>query len=262
MSSTDVVETTAITLSENNSMPVTRADLNALIEKKSVLKDFIKSQLVEGIKNDFAVVPGTNSKSLLKPGAEKLMLLFGLRSEIEKISEILDHNGNFAMFVYKASIYHIRSGAKIAECEASCNSKEKKYATRPEWKKNASGVSEKTQVETPMYDILNTLMKMCQKRAIVGGVILATGASDFFTQDLDDETDAQQLGVKPGGSIQTTSAAGSKLLTHVTGNTNQHKEEIKALGGKWNMNKKSWDFTNISEETKSKLIALNGLVIG
>lgn len=256
--STDVIETTALKLSENNSMPVTRADLTALIEKKQVLKEFIKGQLTEGIKGDFAVVPGTNSKSLLKPGAEKLMQLFGLRSEVEKVSEILDHNGNFAMFVYKASVFHIRSGIKIAECEASCNSKEKKYATRGEWIKNQNNVSEKVQVETPIYDILNTLMKMCQKRAIVGAVILATGASDFFTQDLEDETDAQQLGVKPSGSIQPGQAA-SKVS--VTGNTNAHKDQLKALGGKWNMNNKSWDFASPNEDTISKLKGLDGLVI-
>lgn len=252
------VETTAVTLSENNSMPVTRADLNSLIEKKQIIKEFIKTQLVEGIHNDFAVVPGTNTKSLLKPGAEKLMLLFGLRSEVEKVSEILDHNGNFAMFVYKASIFHIRTGIKIAECEASCNSKEKKYATRSVWRKNANNVSEKFQEETPMYDILNTLMKMCQKRAIVGGVILATGASDFFTQDLEDETDAQQLGVKPGGSIQ--SSANSPKVS-VTGNTNAHKDQLKSLGGKWNMNNRSWDFYAATEETISKLKSLDGLTV-
>src|SRR5690606_29929350 len=39
--------------------------------------------------------------------------------------------------------------------------------------------------------------KMAQKRAYVGAVILATGASDFFTQDIDDPEDAAVLGVQP-----------------------------------------------------------------
>jgi hypothetical protein len=46
---------------------------------------------------------------------------------------------------------------------------------------------EKTGEEmTPIADIQNTLMKMAQKRAFVGATILAVGASDFFTQDLED----------------------------------------------------------------------------
>lgn len=32
----------------------------------------------------------------------------------------------------------------------------------------------------------NTIMKMAQKRAIVGAILIATGASEFFTQDIED----------------------------------------------------------------------------
>ena len=32
----------------------------------------------------------------------------------------------------------------------------------------------------------NTIMKMAQKRAFVGAILLATGASEFFTQDVED----------------------------------------------------------------------------
>lgn len=37
-----------------------------------------------------------------------------------------------------------------------------------------------------IFDQLNTLRKMGQKRSFVGALILATGASQFFTQDIDD----------------------------------------------------------------------------
>lgn len=39
------------------------------------------------------------------------------------------------------------------------------------------------------YDVMgqkNTIMKMAQKRAFVGAILLATGASEFFTQDIED----------------------------------------------------------------------------
>jgi hypothetical protein len=39
------------------------------------------------------------------------------------------------------------------------------------------------------HDIMsmkNTIMKMAQKRAFVGAILLATGASEFFTQDIED----------------------------------------------------------------------------
>jgi hypothetical protein len=37
-----------------------------------------------------------------------------------------------------------------------------------------------------VMSIKNTIMKMAQKRAFVGAILLATGASEFFTQDIED----------------------------------------------------------------------------
>jgi hypothetical protein len=62
-------------------------------------------------------------------------------------------------------------------------------------KKVASGKEfEAYEIESKVYriqneDILgmqNTIMKMSQKRAFVGAVLMATGASEFFTQDVED----------------------------------------------------------------------------
>lgn len=46
-----------------------------------------------------------------------------------------------------------------------------------------------TQYRCPNPDLIglkNTIMKMAQKRAFVGAVLIATGASEFFTQDIED----------------------------------------------------------------------------
>lgn len=45
-----------------------------------------------------------------------------------------------------------------------------------------------------IFDQVNTLMKMGQKRSFVGAILLATGASEFFTQDLEDY--AHKMGVE------------------------------------------------------------------
>lgn len=146
-------------------MSVSAQDVDALSAHLKAIKGFVTDQLRQGIDNDYAVVPGTKKRSLLKPGAEKLMKLFGFSSRTECIEKTISPEENFAMFTYKASVIHIKSGQIVAECEGICNSMEKKY------RNNQS------------MDILNTLMKMAQKRALVGAVILATGASDYFTQD-------------------------------------------------------------------------------
>jgi hypothetical protein len=37
-----------------------------------------------------------------------------------------------------------------------------------------------------IYDLTNTICKLAQKRALVAAVLSSCGASEFFTQDLDD----------------------------------------------------------------------------
>jgi hypothetical protein len=251
----DVVETSVAVLS-NNSLPVSRQDLEAQSEKRKILKDFVSKQLKQGKDSDgdYAVIQGTNKPSLLKPGAEKLCQLFGLRTDITQVSQVIDHNGNFAMFVYKATVYHIRSGEKIAECEASCNSKEKKYANRTKWEKNV-----KTTEETPIYDIMNTIMKMAQKRAIVGAVIQATGASDFFTQDMDDDKDAEQIGAKTATVNADLGGQPSVISFYVSGETMPHKDTIKSMGAKWNMNEKRWEFKDSTSDLFNKINSIEGL---
>lgn len=164
-------------------LPVTRQDLESIRERISILKEFVRSQMVVDV--DYGVIPGTPKPSLFQPGAQKLARLFGLTAKKERTDVEMDKHGNFAMYTYRADIYHARSGQLIATCEGSCNSKEKKYAHR-----RINGALE----ETPIFDILNTLQKMAQKRAFVGGVIEAVGASDFFTQDIDSPEDAKNLG--------------------------------------------------------------------
>jgi len=39
-----------------------------------------------------------------------------------------------------------------------------------------------------IFDQVNTLQKMAQKRALIGAVLLATSASEFFTQDVGDDS--------------------------------------------------------------------------
>lgn len=158
---------------------VSNQDVEAVGEHLKTIRNFVKTQLREGINGDYSKIPGTPKDSLLKPGAEKLLKLFGLSTRVECVDKTISPEENLAIFTYKAQVFHIKTGSLIAECEGIANNMEKKYF------KNKRG-----EVNNCM-DILNTLMKMAQKRAIVGATIVATGASDYFTQD-EDEIAAQK----------------------------------------------------------------------
>lgn len=138
----------------------------AIQQQRDRLKEFIKNQLKED--TDWGIIPGTTKPSLYKPGAEKLAKLFNLGASIVDKSREISFEKKVGYYSYTIEITHLATGSVIAQCEGSANSLEKKYKHRE------------------LGDVLNTLQKMAQKRAYVGAIIQAVGASDFYTQDLED----------------------------------------------------------------------------
>lgn len=171
-------------------------DIQRTVDHLALVKEAVRKVMKEGIDNDFSVIPGTKKKSLLKPGAEKLMRLFGLGVKFKQTENIFDLVENFAMYSYEAEIYHLRTGTVIASCEATANSQEQKYKEKADYRGGVKvGVK-----PIPVADIINSLKKMAQKRAMVGAVIIAVGASDYFSQD-EDEVQAQQATRKPAEKV-------------------------------------------------------------
>jgi hypothetical protein len=236
-------------------LPVTRADFDTLSEQRKMLVEFVAKQMRKDV--DYGIVPGTNKNSLYKPGAEKLARLFGLGARFAMVDKVLDGQGNFALYTYKCIVYHLKTNHVIAECEGTCNSQEKKYKERTVWEWSERARKKEPRKEaTAVYDILNTLQKMAQKRAYVGAVILATGASDFFTQDIDDADDAKNIGATP--EIKDTPNA-VPTVTRVTSETQMKHDNqdqgvywaeamteyddrhlVKEAGFKWDKNNKKW----------------------
>lgn len=211
------METTALDVFEAAS-----GRLAALKARHNLLVQATKEVLVEGL--DFGKIPGTGDKpTLLKPGAEKLCYLFGLRPTFEVVEAREDWTGGLFYYRYRCTL-HDQSGNVLADGEGSCNSREKKYRYRqservcpkcgkptiikgkeeygggwlcyakkggcgakfadnaPEITSQPSGLVENTEP----YDLVNTIQKMAQKRALVAAVLVGAGASQFFTQDVED----------------------------------------------------------------------------
>lgn len=126
-------------------------------------------------KRDYDTIPGTPKPTLLKPGAERLLLACGMTHRAELQDKIEDFNDGFFFYRYSVTVSKYVNGAKldIASCEASANSKEKRYRNQDP------------------YTTQNTLIKMAIKRALVGATLQATATSGLFTQDVED-MDLQQ----------------------------------------------------------------------
>lgn len=168
-------------------------EISNSLNKVSSLQVVIQKTLKKG--HDYDVIPGTNKPTLLKPGAEKILMMFGITSEYEVVSSVEDwKNGVFA---YTVRCILSKNGNKITEGLGNCNSKEDKYRYR--WVKAQDvpmGVDAETlksnqygklRIENDeIYSIVNTILKMAKKRAQIDATLTVASLSEVFTQDVED----------------------------------------------------------------------------
>ncbi len=187
-----------------SSAPLSYEDIrqNTLLVRKC-LKEVMKDKI------DYGKIPGCGDKpSLLKPGAEKLMLLFKLGCFIEANDQ---SEPDIIKYVVKTRIVHIPTNRDLGIGLGSCSSDEEKYKWRKavcneeyeatvegrrrlKWyrgkyntQKRSYGPSTSVkQVRTNPADLNNTILKMAAKRSKVDGVITVTAASDILSQDIDE----------------------------------------------------------------------------
>ena len=188
------------------SEPLQLIPLEQMKKWYDTFSEFTKSILKPGL--DFGTIPGVSKPSLFKPGAEKLRFAYQLGSEFKLVDKSEDFVLKFFDYTYRCTIKD-RSGRILAQCEGNCSSEETKYkySFKPNYdlkpsKEEADKLKAEKKgkqiklngnwvwhdrVENPeIASLRNTLMKMAQKRAFVGAMLLATGASEFFTQDVED----------------------------------------------------------------------------
>ncbi|MBI5642717.1 MAG: hypothetical protein HY954_04505 [Deltaproteobacteria bacterium] len=172
--------------------PLTAVEMRAQVNR---IQEVMKSVMQKG--QHYGTVPGCGDKpTLLKPGAEKLMMTFRLAAD-PQVQEIPTDDG--ITFRVTCRILSQATGVFLGAGVGECSSKEDKYNWRAsvsdkEW--TAVGEDRKRikytrngeikQVRTNPADVANTVLKMAKKRALVDGILTVTGASDIFTQDIED----------------------------------------------------------------------------
>jgi hypothetical protein len=234
----------------------------------------------------YGVVPGCGTKKvLLKPGAEKLGLVFRLCPKFTLYEENLP-NGHYSVRV-TTELRHISNGQIYGEGEGSCTTMETKFRYRnsnrkcpncgketiipgkkeygggwlcfkskggcgTKWGAGAPEIENqktgKIEYENP-YDYRNTVLKMAIKRSHIAAMIYATAAGDIFTQDLEDMTDIEGV-----PHVNENSAAESngkdytpEPTTYSNGNTTQAKSTTTQTAGAGGL---------ITESQKNMLLGL------
>ena len=183
------------------------ARLAEMESKLSLVRDFFKRVMRK--EEDFGIIPGTEKPSLLKPGAEKLLVLHNFSSVVKEKKEVRDLKTGYYQAQITIQIIHRGTGVIVAEGVGEASSYESKYRYRWVFESDVpAGIdksslvsktfeSKKTGKEYKRYrlenpdliDQWNTVLKMAKKRALVDATLTATGTSGIFTQS-EDEMDA------------------------------------------------------------------------
>lgn len=188
-----------------------------LLDLHKEVTEMCRVALVEGV--DYGTIPGTErsgKKALLKAGAERLSVAFGVFPRYSVVSSEVDHDRETAYvkrkkiwtkgsnrptfeegpgvslglyrYVVRCELVARATGQVVADSIASCSSLESKYIDRPR-------------------DCENTVIKMAQKRAFVSATLNGFGLSDRFT--LDEPLESEDGAAAPreeAPQVQQTSA--------------------------------------------------------
>lgn len=175
-------------------------NISTTMNKIAQMQSVVQKTLKQG--HDFGEVPGTSKPTLLKPGGEKICMLFGLNPEYEFLQVTEDYDKEFFSYNIRCTLF--RNGQPVAQGVGSCNSKEKKYRfiNVDEIPENYIGASEnftdkygrtKYKINNPdICSLVNTILKMAKKRAFIDAVLQVASLSEVFTQDLEDMGDLIQ----------------------------------------------------------------------
>ena len=237
--------------------------------------NLIQSLMKDAMKEDehFGVIPGCGNKpTLLKPGAEKLSMMFRIAPAYDVIETNLS-NGHKEYRV-TCRLTHIATGVFAGEGVGLCSSMESKYRYRNTFDVLAEPIPDDYKQKKYEYkkegltckkiegkwrwvrigkeenpdiaDTFNTVLKMAKKRAHIDAVLTATAASDIFIQDIEDLPEGYIEEPKPPGK------PGRRRSAHenpgwVSLCDKELQKKIKDMGMKTLQLDDLWDDVNQSE---------------
>src|SRR6185437_4114886 len=235
-------ETTAVALRET-ALAAQEMSVEMVLAQTKKIQELMQVALIDG--EHYGAIPGTGQKkTLLKPGAEKLCLMFRFSPEYSHDTE-REPTGHLTVNS-TCRLIHSPSGTLVATGSGMCSTHESKYAYRKaqrlcpncgepkiikskypnratgnidwyclackqSWEPTDQAIVGQEQgraANADLPDQWNTVLKMADKRALVAAVLNGTAASDIFTQDLEDLEENLKARKPPSGPEQDGVDAG------------------------------------------------------
>lgn len=218
----DAPESTALQPTAARAIKLLRpiAEPSDIIAAQNATRELVTQALQKG--RDYGEIPGVDKPSLLKPGAERVILGFGCYARFTIVESEIDHDREVKYVKTKWTEKDQPSNWR--EIKAAGLGRNKRFGgkgkEKERWvwqeKEEEAGVSiglyryvvrcdivdrstdavvgscvgacstlESKYIDRPR-DCENTALKMSEKRALVGAALITFGLSDQFTQDVED----------------------------------------------------------------------------
>lgn len=128
-------------------------------KRRALISDFISKHMSKGV--DYGEAYAGSKPTLLKPGAEKILMLFHIQAEFCKDADTWEMLGSPAGTLTMLCKLYDNHGRKVGEGRGACTMAEKQNKA-------------------------NTAIKICEKRAQVDAVLRVFSLSDIYDQDLEE----------------------------------------------------------------------------
>jgi len=164
-----------------------------LAEQADEIREVMRSVLVPDV--DYGVIPGTQKPTLYKSGAEWLLKWSRFGHTLTPVEIERDSDGRKTGVTYRATIHLLDAPTVIvATCDGYAGYDEERFYQTVEQLEAKERSLAKRYKRAPREDKwaapyrapYNSVLKMAEKRALVGATLQACAASSLFTQDLDD----------------------------------------------------------------------------
>lgn len=234
------VQMTSLSIIKNVNLQQVQDTLTKITQFQQLVQNQLKQN------HDYGVIPGTPKPTLLKPGAEKILMLTGLRSEFEIVDSTRDFEKGFFQYQVRCKLY--RGDTLITEGLGAANTKERKY------------------LKQDPYTIDNTVLKMAKKRALIDATLLVASLSEVFTQDIEDmdlvgnqlpqtEQQRQQQNLTPDSDDTISKAQAKRMYALAKGDAELCKRVMQKYGYEKSEQVKKIDYNKICEEIEAEVAA-------
>ena len=190
----------------NSNLPAIKVTPEEWAARRQAFNSWVNTQLKAGI--DYGNIPGVDKPTLFKPGAEKIAQLYGCSPLAEITRRDQDPTTGYLYVEVTVRLVANETGNVVATGIGACSSYESRYRwrweytnTKPEedgWQRHYNRWRRRIPNED-LIDTWNTVIKMAKKRALVDAALTLSGASELFTQDVEDIGPDQHQQPQPKG---------------------------------------------------------------